>query len=108
MLRLPDEAQHAAPLRWTVLVFVLARVVRAAYLLELQGSELFRTPLGDWQVYDLWAQGLAGLQPHEESAFFMAPLYPFVVSLVYRVAGRDLDVVRSLQAVGGAAAAAIL
>jgi len=99
------------PRAWRIgaaVVFVLAWVVRAAYLLELQGTEQFLTPLLDARGYDLWAQGLAGLRPHTDEVFFQAPLYPYLLSLVYRVAGRDLELVRSLQILTSAVAAVLL
>lgn len=103
----PAQPSRAWPIGAAV-VFVLAWVVRAAYLLELQGTEQFKTPLLDARGYDLWAQGLAGLRPHQDEVFFQAPLYPYLLSLVYRVAGRDLELVRSLQILTSAAAAVLL
>lgn len=103
----PEERGRAWPIGATI-VFVLAWLVRAVYLFELQGTEQFLTPLLDARGYDLWAQGLAGLRPHQDEVFFQAPLYPYLLSLVYRVAGRDLELVRSLQILASAVAAVLL
>lgn len=103
----PQPGPRAWPVGAAV-VFVLAWGVRAAYLFELQGTEQFLTPLLDARGYDLWAQGLAGLRPHQDEVFFQAPLYPYLLSFVYRVAGRDLELVRSLQILCSAVAAVLL
>lgn len=53
----------------------------------------------DAKYYDEWAQRLLaeGLQGREP--YFMGPLYPHVLAMVYSVAGRSLDAMRGFQVV---------
>ncbi|HMC78192.1 MAG TPA: tetratricopeptide repeat protein, partial [Vicinamibacterales bacterium] len=58
--------------------------------------------------YDLWAQQIAGGQWLGSEIFYQTPLYPYLLAVVFKLAGHSLDIVRVLQAVFGAAACALL
>ena len=89
--------------------FLLALLVRLAYVVSFRDSPFFAGLLVDAHSLDAWARGWAeGTWSMEGRAFFRAPLYPFWVSLVYRIAGHDLLALRVVQAVTGAATAAAL
>ena len=91
------------------LTFVFALVVRLLYLAAFRGSPYFAVPIVDAEWHDAWAWGWAsGTWSMQGEAFFRAPLYPFWLSLVYRVFGHDLLAARIVQAVLGAAASAAL
>ena len=113
--RAPKDVLRSAPPRAAssfavpaACLFAVAWLVRLAYLVELDGTDLFRTPLGDARGYDLWAQSIAGLRPGADEVFFQAPLYPYVVGLLYAVFGRSLLAVRVLQTLAGAAACVLV
>jgi Flp pilus assembly protein TadD len=90
-------------------VFLLALVVRLVYLAAFRGSPFFSQLMVDAQWHDEWAWGWAeGTWSHEGRAFFRAPLYPFWLSVLYRIFGHDLLAVRLVQALLGAGTAAAL
>lgn len=57
--------------------------------------------MGDSRGYDLWAQRIAGGDWLGNDVFYQAPLYPYFLGTIYALAGRDLVVVRLVQALVG-------
>jgi hypothetical protein len=100
ILRKLPAVSHA---RAVAALLALAAVIRVAYFLELRADDPFyRVMLMDASRYDTWARMLAAGAPFEEGRpFHQAPLYPYLVSLVYRVAGPRPPVVFALQMLGG-------
>jgi 4-amino-4-deoxy-L-arabinose transferase-like glycosyltransferase len=89
-------------------VFTLALTVRVIHLWELRHSPFFSTLMGDARAYDEWAQRLAGGDWIGTEVFYQAPLYPYFLGSVYAVFGRDLWIVRLIQAALGAGSCALL
>jgi tetratricopeptide (TPR) repeat protein len=87
---------------------VLALIVRAAYQAELAGSPLLSGLMGDGRHYDEWAQRIAAGQWIGAGVFYQAPLYPYCLAILYRLAGHNLNHVRLVQAILGAASCALL
>ena len=104
------EELSVSGLRTTMLVaFVASLLVRIVYLLSLRQSPFFSGLIVDAQWHDQWAWDWArGAWSMGGHAFFRAPLYPFFLSLIYRVFGHDLMAVRIAQAVVGATTVAAL
>lgn len=89
--------------RWGLLgVFLLAFALRLVYLLELRESLLFAAALGDGREYLAWARQIVAGNWLGDEVFYQAPLYPYLLALVQRVAGPELWPVRLLQALAGA------
>ena len=57
--------------------------------------------MGDAREYDAWAQRIAGGDWVGSGVFYQAPLYPYFVGAVYALFGRDLAVLRVIQALLG-------
>ncbi len=79
-------------------LFALALALRLFYLIEARDNPFFQGLGLDSRYYDKRAveildEGLIG-----SDAYFMGPLYPHMLALVYAAAGRELLVVRILQA----------
>jgi tetratricopeptide (TPR) repeat protein len=89
-------------------VFLLALLARAVYLLELRGSLLFELLLGDARRYDQWARGIAAGDWMGKEVFYQAPLYPYFLAVLYRLAGHSLGLVRAVQSLFGAASCALV
>jgi tetratricopeptide (TPR) repeat protein len=99
----------SSPLGAILLVFVAGCLIRLIYVIAFRESPFFDIPIVDAQWHDNWAKGWAdGTWSQGGRAFFRAPLYPFWLSLLYRVFGHDLMAVRIIQALVGASAAAAL
>jgi tetratricopeptide (TPR) repeat protein len=96
--------------RLEAIVFVVALVVRLLYLAFLSTTPLFDILVGDAERYHQWALAIAGgdWMSRAEGVFYQAPLYPYLLALVYAVTGHSLWAVRLLQAALGSAACALL
>ncbi|MFZ5476668.1 MAG: tetratricopeptide repeat protein [Myxococcota bacterium] len=89
-----------------VLVLLAAALaVRLAYVWEFRGSPLFDhlVPGMDEANYDAWAQRIAAGDVLGEGTFTANPLAPYVLGGLYALFGRDLLVVRVMQALAGTA-----
>jgi tetratricopeptide (TPR) repeat protein len=89
-------------------VFSAALVVRLVHIWQIRRSPFFDVLLGDARAYDDWARRIAGGDWVGRDVFYQAPLYPYFLGVIYRVAGRDLLVVRVCQAIVGSASCALL
>jgi len=77
-------------------------------VLALAGSPFFDHLLGDARGYDRWAQSLAAGDWLGSGVFYQAPLYPYVLGSLYALFGRDLLIVRLIQAGIGALSCGVL
>jgi 4-amino-4-deoxy-L-arabinose transferase-like glycosyltransferase len=96
---------------WLAGVLVLAGVVRVAYLSELHATPWWDQLVVDPEYYDAWARRIAAGDWLGDRAFYMDPLYPYVLGALYRFAGRDLWLARLLNvacSVGACACTAAL
>jgi tetratricopeptide (TPR) repeat protein len=90
------------------LVFGIALAVRLVHLWQMRDAPVFSVLMGDARGYDQWAQTIAGGQWLGTEVFYQAPLYPYFLGAIYAVLGRDLTVVRVIQAAIGAASCTML
>ena len=102
----PSAGREVA--RWSLLVFGVALALRGVLLFELSPERLFDLKLGDGRVYHFWAQKIAGGDWIGDTVFYQAPLYPYFVAVVYRIAGESLLMLRLIQIVIGATSCALL
>jgi len=89
-------------------VFGVALAARLAHLWAIRGTPFFDVLIGDARGYDAWATRLASSDWIGTDVFYQAPLYPYFLGGLYAIAGRDLLVVRIVQAFVGAASAVLL
>ena len=93
--------------RSAALVFIVALIVRALYLLDSADDPAFAVPIIDARVYDraarAWLAG-GGLSPD----FFWQPsFYPFVLGILYALNGGSVVGVKVVQTFLGAATCAL-
>ncbi len=88
--------------RWPLVLLAVVFVLKAIYVVQSADALHVRVPIMDSRYYDTMAQDIARGNFLRHEAFFMGPLYPYVLALVYKIFGRDFMVVRMLQAMGGA------
>jgi len=91
-----------------VAIFAVALALRLVHLWQMRGTPYFSTLMGDGRGYDQWAQRLAAGDWIGTEVFYQAPLYPYVLGVVYAVAGPDLMAVRVVQAVLGSLSAVLV
>lgn len=86
--------------RWQgVFVIGLAVVVRLAYIAQLGGSILFDQPQGDALYHFDMARQIAGGDWFGDRVFYLAPLYPYFVAVIFSVAGANVLAVALVQVV---------
>lgn len=84
-----------------IAIFCAALALRLLHLWQLRHSPFFQMLLGDARGYDEWAQRIAAGEWIGRDVFYQAPLYPYFLAVIYRVAGHSLMLVRVVQAVIG-------
>jgi tetratricopeptide (TPR) repeat protein len=89
-------------------VFGVAVAARLAHLWAVARTPFFDVLMGDARGYDAWATRLAAGDWIGTDVFYQAPLYPYFLGSLYAIAGRDLLIVRVVQALVGGASAALL
>jgi tetratricopeptide (TPR) repeat protein len=91
-----------------LIIGAVALALRLISLAELHGSPLFEVLLGDAKQYDAWAQQLAAGRGIGANSFYQTPLYPYLMGLVFEIAGHEVFAVRILQSICGATACVLL
>ena len=91
-----------------LLIFAVAFTVRLIHIWQLRDTPFFDILLGDANGYDKWAVRLAAGDWIGSDVFYQAPLYPYFLGVVYAIFGRDLLVVRIIQALVGSASCVLL
>jgi len=86
-------------LSWLILVLGVCFIVRAGYI-TIQRERLSELVISDMRTYDLLARNLVekGYYGISTPWSYRPPLYPFFISLVYRVVGTNYPAARITQA----------
>jgi 4-amino-4-deoxy-L-arabinose transferase-like glycosyltransferase len=99
--------RHAAfpgGLSWQIAaVLGAALALRLAHWAAVRRAPFIAELAMDSQEYDRWAREIAGGDWLGHGVFFQAPLYPYVLGLLYKVCGRSLDAAYLVQIAGGVA-----
>ena len=82
---------------WLAGVVLLAVAVRAAHLHALRDAPWLAHLFVDPEYYDAWARRIAAGDWLGDAPFYMDPLYPYVLAVLYRLWGRDLMMARLLN-----------
>src|SRR5262249_31051903 len=104
---LPRRPTGSFPRR-LVAVVLLAFAMRAIHVASIGRAPFARLLVGDARSYDRWATSIAAGDWIGKETFYQAPLYPYALAALYRVAGRDPLTVRWTQALLGALACGAL
>jgi 4-amino-4-deoxy-L-arabinose transferase-like glycosyltransferase len=82
---------------WVAAAVALGTALRVAHVLALRDSPFFTYLVVDPEYYDAWARQIAAGAWLGDRAFYMDPLYPYVLAILYRTVGRDLLLARLLN-----------
>ena len=94
---------------WLAIIVVLAFALRLIYVLQLQASPYFSTHVMDPQYHHQWAQAFAAGERFRDGPYFRAPLYPWLLGVVYWLFGADNALApRIVQTVLGALSCGML
>src|SRR5688572_22418033 len=86
----------------------VAFVMRAWHLLSLRALPTFEGYVMDEAYHDAWARSLASGDWIGHEAFFRAPLYPYMLGVIYRLFGTGGLAPRLIQCLLGAIAVVIV
>lgn len=89
-------------------IVAVAAVLRLAHAASLEKSPLADVLVGDARAYDAWARRIAAGDWIGSEVFYQAPLYPYVLGVVYALVGPSLGAVRVVQALLGAVSCGFL
>ncbi len=81
---------------------LVALLLRLLHVWLLSRSPYFDALMGDARGYDEWARRLAAGDWMGTEVFYQAPLYPYFLGGIFRIAGHSLVALRVVQAVVGA------
>jgi tetratricopeptide (TPR) repeat protein len=80
-------------------VLTLALALRLAHWWAVRHQPFFAWLVMDSQEYDRWAREIAAGDWLGSQVFFQAPLYPYLLAILYALFGRSLDAVYLVQIV---------
>ena len=93
---------------YVLIIAAVALTLRLTHVWQMRSSPFFDVLMGDANGYDQWAQRLAAGNWIGSDVFYQAPLYPYFLGAIYALFGRDLLVVRIIQAIIGSASCVLL
>jgi len=105
---IPDGVTRRSFARDAAIIFTLALLVRILHIWQIRRAPFFGVLMGDARGYDEWAQRIAGGDWIGTDVFYQAPLYPYMLGVVYSIAGHSLFAVRICQAILGSASCVLL
>ena len=82
--------------------------MRLLHIWQIRAAPFFAALMGDSHGYDEWAQRIAGGDWLGREVFYQAPLYPYLLGVIYAIAGHSLLIVRIVQALIGSASCVLL
>ncbi len=94
--------------KWALIVFAVALVLRLVFIAEFRESPLYATPIMDMEYHHAWASAIAAQTEFVDGPFFRAPLYPIFLGAVYFVLGDDPMIIRIIQAMMGSLSALLV
>lgn len=86
---------------------LVALAVQTATVVETSRQLVFRFPLLDSATYHRMATAMADDSWHSQAPFWQPPLYPALLSMLYRTIGSDMIPVRLAHGLTAAAAAVL-
>ncbi|HXV76127.1 MAG TPA: tetratricopeptide repeat protein [Candidatus Polarisedimenticolaceae bacterium] len=92
-----------------VVILLIGAVLRAGYTIaQARSDPWFALPMLDGRYYVEWAASLAAGRGGPPGAFYLAPLYPYLLALLIRLGGLSFLGLYVVQQAMGLASAAIL
>lgn len=100
-----DPAESATPSRERLValgLLAVAAALRLAHLLTVRDAPFFSILYIDPLMYDEWGLRIASGRLFSEQPFFLDPLYPYFLGLVYATLGHSYVAVAAVQSLLGA------
>lgn len=90
------------------IIALAALTLRWLHLLLVSNTDLVRIPIIDAQFYHQWAISVAGGDVVGKGLYFMSPLYPYLLGLIYAIFGIFPIIAMLLQGIASSVAVWIL
>ena len=100
----PPGARAFSPRFAFVLVFFAALFVRVAYFVQMRDSEIFWSVLGDSHRFMVWATSIVEGKSFAPGVFYTSPLYPYFLSVIFKIFGTSLFAAFWVQMLAGSLA----
>jgi len=84
-----------------IIILIAAALMRYLHLHSIWETPLVTTPIIDSEYYHFWAKSLVMGQGGVKTVFFMSPLYPYFLSIIYQLFSVDPHYALMVQYVGG-------
>ncbi len=104
----PAEPTRKDIWRQVGIVFLVALVVRGLHFWTMRDSVFFDVLVCDGRQYDIWARQIADGNWLGSEIFYQTPFYPYLLGVIYTIAGHSVWAVRIVQALFGATSCALL
>jgi len=106
----PDRPPPREPKLSSVLlaVGIFAFLVRCMYLYQIHDAPFYGIRIGDADAYHQWARRIAAGDWLGDGIFYQAPLYPYLLALIYKIFGDSVTTIRVIQAALGAVSCVLL
>ena len=103
------DAWSRADTRGAAIVFGVALILRMIFFfLNRHNNPLFDYPIMDAKYHLEWAQKILSGDFWGDEVFFRAPLYPYLLALLYKIGGAKIGFVIVCQHVMGASSAVLV
>jgi tetratricopeptide (TPR) repeat protein len=88
--------------RWMVALVAAALLLKIMYIVQSADALYVRVPIMDSEYYYNMAVDVSRGRLVRDDAYFMGPLYPYVLGAIFGVFGENIMIARIIQAIGGA------
>ena len=88
--------------RWLWVLFGGAFLLKLVYIIQSAGDLRVTVPIMDSEYYYNMAVQIAAGHVVRPDAFFMGPLYPYVLAIIFSVFGKSIFIIRLIQSAAGA------
>jgi tetratricopeptide (TPR) repeat protein len=94
---------------WTGIIFLVGLAIRLIYFYQVKANfPGWDTPTIDPLYHDLWARQIASGDVLGSGPFFRAPLYAYLLGLLYAIMGPSLAAAKIIQHIIGAASGSVI
>lgn len=87
--------------RWVFVLFISTFALKLLYVLQSSQSLHATVPIMDSEYYHRMAVDIQAGNVIRHEAFFMGPLYSYVLAAIYSIFGKSFLIVRIIQVLGG-------
>ena len=96
------DSALASNSRWLIALFVGSFLLNLIYVVQRADALRVTVPIMDSEYYYNMATDILGGRIIRNEAFFMGPLYPYVLAVLFGIFGKSIAIVRIIQILGGA------